>query len=458
MNRRSFLAASAAASTAPLVFADEPKQKPLRVGLIGCGWYGKCDLWRLLQVAPNAEIVSLCDVDSKMLEAAAEVAGQKQASKKKPRIYPDYRKMLAEKDLDVCMVETPDHWHALPAIAAMEAGMDVWVQKPISVDVMEGKAMLDAARRHQRVVQVVTQRRSTPHLVEARDKVIKEGKLGKIGLVEICCYYHMRNPTTAAVATETQAPDYLDYPMWSGPAPLRPYDAPPNQNFGGARVPHRGWWRAFMEYGNGIVGDMCIHMYDMVRWMLDLGWPTRVSSAGGIFVQKTAKSNITDTQTATFEHPEFDVVWQHRTYGSTPDKDYPWAAIFYGEKGTLKASVNKFEFFPSGQTKATISGTALMEEDKYPEDKTEKDLERHVASAIRRHWLDFLKAREDRSKPVSDIEQGHISSASCILANLSQKIGRTITWDPQKHECVGDAEVTKLLKRDYRKPWTHPAG
>ena len=445
MNRRSFLAASAAASATPLVFAAEPKEQKLRVGLIGCGWYGKCDLWRLLQVAPNAEIVSLCDVDKAMLADAAEVAGQKQASKKKPRIYPDYRKMLAEKDLDVCMVETPDHWHALPAIAAMEAGMDVWVQKPISVDVMEGKAMLDAARKHQRVVQVVTQRRSTPHLVEARDKVIKEGKLGKIGLVEICCYYHMRNNTNPP---DGQPPENLDYEMWTGPAPLRPYN----------RLVHPRSWRAFMEYGNGIVGDMCIHMYDMVRWMLDLGWPTRVSSAGGIFVQKTAKSNITDTQTATFEHPEFNVVWNHRTYGSTPDKDYPWAAIFYGEKGTLKASVNKFEFFPGGAAKPTISGEALFEEDKYPEDKTEKDLERHVASAIRRHWLDFLKAREGRSKPVSDIEQGHISSASCILANLSQKIGRTITWDPQKHECVGDAEATKLLKRPYRAPWTHPAG
>jgi predicted dehydrogenase len=457
MNRRQF-AATTAAVAAPMVFAQEARPKPLRVGLIGCGWYGKCDLWRLLQVAPNAEIVSLCDVDSKMLAEAAEMASQKQASKRKPRTFADYREMLKEKDCDVVMVETPDHWHALPAIAAMEAGADVWVQKPVGVDVMEGKAMLDAARKHKRVVQVVTQRRSTPHLIDAKEKVITAGKLGTIGHVEICCYYHMRNGTPAKDATETKVPEYLDYELWTGPAPLRPYDAPPNQKYGGARVPHQGWWRAFMEYGNGIVGDMCIHMYDMVRWMLDLGWPTRVSSAGGIYVQREAKSNITDTQSATFEHPKFNVIWTHRTYGDTPDKDYPWAAIFYGDKGTLKASVNKFEFFPRGQAKATISGTALFEEDKYPEDKTEKDLERHVASAIRRHWLDFLKARDDRSKPVADIEQGHISSASCILANISQKIGRTITWDSQKHECVGDAEATKLLKRNYRKPWTHPAG
>lgn len=444
MNRRQFAAASAALA-APMVFADEPKSKPLRVGLIGCGWYGKCDLWRLVQVAPQVEIVSLCDVDSKMLADAADIASQKQANKKKPRTYGDYREMLKEKDLDVVMVETPDHWHALPAIAAMEAGADVWVQKPVGVDVMEGKAMLDAARKHKKVVQVVTQRRSTPHLIEAREKVIKEGLLGTVGHVEICCYYEMRERSNPQ---DTDPPEHLNYELWTGPAPLRPYSP----------LVHPRKWRAFMEYGNGIVGDMCIHMYDMVRWMFDLGWPSKVSSAGGIYVDKKSKANITDTQTATFEHPTFNVVWTHRTYGSPPDKDYPWAAIIYGEKGTLKASVNKFEFFPKGSAKATVSGTALFEEDKYPEDKTEKDLERHVASAIRRHWLDFLKAREDRSKPVADIEQGHISSASCILANISQKIGRTITWDPMKHECVGDAEATKLLKRPYRKPWIHPAG
>jgi predicted dehydrogenase len=243
MNRRQFLAASAATAAIrpPLAAAD----KPLRVGLIGCGWYGKCDLFRLLQVAP-AEVVSLCDVDSKMLAEAAEQVSQRQQSKKKPRTYGDYRELLKEKDLDVVMVETPDHWHALPMIAACEAGMDVWVQKPISVDVLEGKAMLDAARKHNRVVQVVTQRRSTPHLVEAKKEFLDAGKLGKIGLVEIYCYYHMR---TRENPPDTAPPTNLDYEMWTGPAPLRPYN----------KLVHPRSWRAFMEYGNGIVGDMCIH-------------------------------------------------------------------------------------------------------------------------------------------------------------------------------------------------------
>jgi len=453
MNRRTFLATTALGLPgAPVLFAHQPAKK-LRVGLIGTGWYGKCSLLRLLQVAP-VEVVSLCDVDKKMLAEAADLITQRAKVDRKPRLYHDYREMLKEKDLDVCMVETPDHWHALPMIAACEAGMDVWVQKPVSVDVLEGKAMLDAARKHNRVVQVVTQRRSTPHLVEAREKVVKAGLLGTVGHVEVCCYYHMRandNPPPS------KPPEHFDYELWTGPAPLREYDAPPNPNAWNEPLPHRRWWRAFMEYGNGIVGDMCIHMLDMVRWMLDLGWPKRVSSHGGIYVQKAAKSNITDTQEATFDFGNLNVVWQHRTWGTAPDPDYPWAAFIYGDRGTLKASVNKYEFFPTNAKKPKLSGTALFEEDKYPEDATEKDLERHVASALRRHWLDFLKAREERGKPVADIEQGHISSASCILANVSQKLGRSLTWDPAKHRVVGDDEANKLLARPYRAPWKHPA-
>src|SRR5436190_4717112 len=225
MNRREFLKASAAGlalSTTRTSYATEfADQKPPRVGLIGTGWYGKIDLFRLIQVAP-VKVVSLCDVDKRMLASAADMVADRQASKKKPRTYHDYRDMLKEKDLDIVLVGTPDHWHALPMIAAVEAGADVYVQKPISVDIVEGQAMVAAARKHKRVVQVGTQRRSTPHLVECRDRVIKEKKLGTIGLVEVCCYYHMRANDNPDV---TKVPDYLDYEKWTGPVPLRPYDA-----------------------------------------------------------------------------------------------------------------------------------------------------------------------------------------------------------------------------------------
>ncbi len=432
-------AAAAAATRYAEAFADA---KAKRVGLIGAGWYGKADLLRLIQVAP-VDVVSLCDVDKKMLAEAAEIVSTRQVSKKNPRTYADYRDMLKEKDLDMVLIAPPDHWHALPMIDACQAGLDIYVQKPISVDVTEGQAMLAAARKNKRVVQVGTQRRSTPHLIEARDRVIREGLLGKIGHVEICCYYHMRrkgNPPDIA------PPDHLDYEAWTGPAPMRPYN----------ELVHPRSWRAFMEYGNGIVGDMCIHMLDMVRWMLDLGWPSTVSSDGGIYVEKGMKANISDTQTATFAFPEFDVVWQHRSWGTAPDPQYPWAATIYGEKGTLKAGVMSYDFIPVAKDGKAIHKDVTYEFEKYPEDKTEKDLERHVAPAIRGHMNNLLSCIESRARPVADIEQGYISTASCILANLSMELNRSLAWDPAKGEVKNDTEANRRLTRPYRKPWVHP--
>ncbi len=446
MNRREFLRVGAAAGIALSTFAPyvayAADQKPLRVGLIGCGWYGKADLFRLIQVAP-VEVVSLCDVDKKMLAEAAEMVAARQASKKSPRTYGDYREMLKEKDLDLVLIATPDHWHALPMIAAAEAGADMYCQKPISVDVAEGQAMLAAARKYKRVVQIGTQRRSTPHLIEARESVVKQGLLGKIALVEIYCYYHMRageNPP------DTAPPDYLDYEMWTGPAPMRPYN----------KLVHPRSWRAFMEYGNGIVGDMCVHMLDMVRWMMDLGWPARVSSSGGILVDKRSKANISDTQDATFDYGDLQVVWQHRTWGDPPSPRYPWGATFFGDKGTLEASVMGYSFTPAYKKEPAIKKDVVYELEQYPEDKTEKDLEKHVAPAIRGHMKDLLACLGTRGKPVADIEQGYISTASCILANLSMQLGRTLAWDPASQKIANDDEANKLLKRPYRQPWVHP--
>jgi predicted dehydrogenase len=442
MNRRRFLQTGAAALWfAGRGYGGEFQDRKPRVGLIGSGWYGKLDLFRLIQIAP-VEVVSLCDVDKRMLTEAAALVAQRQASKKTPRTYSDYRAMLKEKDLDIVLIATPDHWHALPMIAAVEAGADVYVQKPISIDVIEGQAMVAAAHKYKRVVQVGTQRRSTPHLIEARDTIVREGKLGKVGLVEIYCYYHMRareNPPDSA------PPDYLDYEMWTGPAPMRPYN----------RLVHPRGWRAFSEYGNGILGDMCIHMLDTVRWMLGLGWPRRISSSGGILVEKDSKANIPDTQTATFEFDDLTVIWQHRTWGQANDPKYPWGATLYGDKGTLKASVYSYDFTPTGQGQP-VHKDVTYELEQYPEDKTEKDLEQHVAPAVRGHMQDFLRAIQTRSRPVASIEEGHISTASCILANLSLKLGRALTWDAQRQRVVGDEEANRLLLRKYRAPWIHP--
>jgi predicted dehydrogenase len=450
MNRRDFLEASAVAGAtlaATNAGAQDQPARAQRVGLIGCGWYGKCDLLRLIQVAP-VEVTKLCDVDSRMLNEAAQFVATRQRNRQEPQKFADYREMLRARDLDIVLIGTPDHWHALPMIAAVEAGADVWVQKPISVDVVEGQAMVAAARRHNKVVQVGTQRRSTPHIMDAKERVVRAGLLGRVSHVEIYCYYHMRarqNPPDA------MPPANLNYEMWTGPAPMRPYNS----------LVHPRSWRAFMEYGNGIVGDMCIHMLDMVRWMLDIGWPRRISSAGGILVDRNSRANITDTQSATFDFGDRTVVWQHRSWGQHPDAglpqnaQYPWGATLYGDRGTLKVDVHKYDFTPIGQGER-IHRDVVMELDQFPEDRTERDLERHCAPAIRGQMRNFLECIRTRARPVADIEEGHISTTSCILANLSQQLGRTLTWDPERQRVVNDDEANRLLRRPYRQPWVHP--
>lgn len=375
VGRRRFLATSSAVLATGLLGADgaEVAAKPRRVGLIGAGWYGKSDLWRLVQVAP-VEIVALADPDRRMLE---------------------------------------------------------------------GEAILATARRLGRVVQVGTQRKSTPHLVEAKRRVIDEGLLGEVAHVDLCCYFQMRANGDPPVEP---VPEFLDYGMWTGPAPLRPYDG----------LPHRRWWRTFMEYGNGIVGDMGVHMLDTARWMLGLGWPRSVASWGGILVQHGGKSTIPDTQTAVFDYGPLQCVWQHRTWGVPPDPDYPWALFIHGDKGVLKASTMKAEFIPKGKGDP-IRFECVFEKERFPEDVTEKDIELNAAPATRRHMLDFLAAIDRRGRPVADIEDGHISSASCILANVALQLGRPVAYDPVSRTVPGDAEATALLARRYREPWTRPA-
>jgi predicted dehydrogenase len=444
MRRRHFLRTSGAAAAAGLAglhrMGEAFAEQRLRVGLIGTGWYGKSVLFRLVQVAP-VEIVSLCDVDRAMLDAAAEMAAARQASKAKPRTYGDYRKMLAERDLDLVIVSTPDHWHALPMIEAVKSGADVYVEKPISVDVVEGQAMLAAARKHGRVVQVNTQRRSTPHLIEARDQIVKSGRLGRVGHVEIYSYFRGRSGSPKTLPP----PATLDWELWSGPAPLLPYN----------EVVHPRGWRSFMAYGNGRVGDLCIHMLDMVRWMLDLGMPLRISSSGGQFQGKGGTIDITDTQTATFDYGDLQVVWEHRTWGPEPDKKYPWAATIYGEHGVLKASVFGYDFLPY-DGKDPVSRDVKLELDEYPEDRTEQELEKHVAPAIRAHLRNALECIKTRARPVADIEQGHISSSACILANVALELGRTLEWDQASGLVKGDDEANRMLRRPYRAPWVHP--
>lgn len=445
MKRREFLQAGVAGAAGlsalkSKLFAAET-QPALRVGLIGCGWYGKTDLLHLIQVEP-VEVVALCDVDSQLLAEAADLVAQRQASKKRPATYGDYRKLLADQKPDIVLIGTPDHWHCLPAVEACQAGVDVYVQKPISYDVVEGQAMVAAARKYQRTVQVGLQRRSTPHLLEARDRFIRGGKLGKIAYVDIHSYYGSPRdyPPTAP------PPDYLDWETYVGPAAWRDY----NPGI------HPRKWRACEQFSNGQTGDLCVHFFDAVRYFLELGWPRSISASGGTLM-RGPDSNIKlhDTQTALFDYGDVQVVWNQRNWGTKPDPDYPWGATLYGDKGTLKLSVRSYDFIPKGNG-SPEHGDFVDEQDRYPEDVQHKATELFAAPATRAHMRNFLAARRSGQRPVADIEQGHISSACCIMANLSMRLGRSLEWDSAAGRVVGDDEANRRLAREYRADWQHP--
>jgi predicted dehydrogenase len=450
MQRRDFLHAgallaagstAAVAATAKVRAADPaPNTKPLRVGLVGCGWYGKTDLFHLMQVAP-VEVVGLCDVDSAAREAAGALVAKRQPSGKAPPLFGDYRTLLSEAKPEIVLVATPDHWHCLPMIEACAAGADVYVQKPISFDVVEGRAMVAAARKHGRTVQVGLQRRSTPHLLDARDRFVTTGRLGKVAAVDIHSYYGTRD----AFPPAAPAPATLDWDMYCGPAPLVPYNP----------QIHPRSWRDCIEFSNGQTGDLCVHFFDTVRYFLGLSWPERISASGGVLVRDPASNvKLHDTQTALFDHGPVQITWTQRNWGENPDPDYPWGATLYGSKGTLRLSVTRWDYKPRDGGPAE-HGEFLDEREKYPEDVAHKETEAFAAPATRAHMKNFLAARTSGEKPVADIAEGHVSSAVCIMANLAMRLGRSLSLDADGH-VIDDDEANALLTRPYRAPWKHP--
>ena len=447
MHRRSFLSslavAGAAVSSGSRLFGQSANSVP-KVGLIGCGWFGGVDLRNLVQHG-GAHVASLCDVNARQL---ANLAGQvAEQQKDKPRTFADYREMLASTDHDIVIVATPDHWHALPAIAAMQAGADVFLEKPIGVDVIEGEALLAAARKYDRVAQINTQRRSNPAFEDAIEMYLQNGRLGHIGKVEGYSYLQNRRKDVFGPA---DVPGHLDYDAWTGPAPMIDYT--------GAHA--EGLWRLFMEYCTGTIGDLGVHTFDQVRWMLGLGWPDAITSTGGILVDRDATANITDTQNAVFHYPNLEVSWEHRSWGVSPIPQRhwtdQWGARFIGDGGTLNVWMLGYEFTPAdGGPK---EGFHMCSQSGDLDNVDFSQWFNAYNETEKRHMLNFLAAREDRgrTRPVADMEQGHISSACIELANLSLELGRTLSYDPASRTVPGDTEATARLARPYRDGYTHP--
>ncbi len=432
VSRRDFLRASAAglALSAPAVLgATKADNKRYRTALIGSGWWGT-NILREAVGSKQCQTVALCDVDEAQLDKC--LAEVDKLSGEKPKRYKDYRELLDKEKPEIVLVGTPDHWHPLVTIAAVKAGAHVYVEKPVGHTIHEGRAMVKAARAADRVVQVGTHRRVSPHNVSGM-KFLKDGKAGKIGMVRAFVHYAggAGQPTSDA-----EPPKTLDWDLWCGPAPLRPFNP----------ALHPRGFRQFLDYANGTLGDWGIHWMDQILWWAEEKYPRKVFSTGGRHIKKDS-TTAPDTQVASFEFESFTAVWEHRTYaGNQAEKTHPQQAVgcyFYGTEGTFHMGwLDGWTFYPSNTKKAVVHEDAKLNQ---PDSQN-----------IRELFADFLDAVKNNKRPACDIEVGHRSTNMSLLGMLSLKLGRGVQWDGDKEVIVGDAEANKLLRREYRKPWQYP--
>jgi len=445
VDRRTFLKTSVAAGLAvgfPGVTGAQ-RAKTYRTALIGSGWWGT-NILREAVASGRCKVVALVDVDRRQLAKCAEEVAKWTSDK--PKHYEDYREMLAREKCDIAIVATPDHWHALTTIAAVKAGAHVYVEKPIGHTVMEGRAMVNAARTAGRIVQVGTHRRISPHNVSGM-KFLQEGKAGKIGMVR-CFVLYGGGPETPKKNVEP--PQELNWDMWCGPGPLRPYCVQQNNPSRGGGIHPRGF-RQWLDYANGTLGDWGVHWLDQVLWVMERKWPRSVHSVGGrpiagepILTDEYQTTDAPDHQVATYEFDDLTVTWEHRRFAGNPaEKTESVGCFFYGTKGTFHLGWRQgWTFYPLGRGQKEIHAEPQLN---LPDNQNIKGL-----------WTDFLAAIETGKRAVCDIETIHYSTNMSLLGMLSYKLGRSIAWDGQRETCLGDPQANKLLRRAYRKPWQYP--
>lgn len=428
MNRRTFLKTGSAAGlgfSAISVVGASKVPPTYTTALIGSGWWGM-NILRYAIASGQSDVVALCDVDRRYLEPAAdEVEG---LTGSRPKTYGDYRELLSTEKPDIAIVATPDHWHPLIMIAAVESGAHVYVEKPIGHTINEGRAMVSAARKYGRVVQVGTHRRVSPHNVSGME-FLRSGKAGKIGMVR--AFVHSSGGPGSPTPDEP-VPEGLDWDMWCGPGPLRQFNP---------RIHPRGF-REFLDYANGRLGDWGIHWMDQILWWTEEKYPKRVSSTGGRFV-KQDNTDAPDTQIATFAFESFTASWEHRHYAGNRSEHSRIGCYFYGTEGVFHMGwLDGWTFFPRDTSKPAIH--------------VEPTLHGVDNENIRELWADFLRTIESGAKPVCDIEIGHRSTNMSLLGMLSFELGRSLEWDGENERVVGDEEANQLLSRDYRAPWVYP--
>jgi predicted dehydrogenase len=413
----------------------------IRLGMIGVGAFGTVNLKDFL-ANTDAEVVAICDVWKDNLEKAVALAGGK------ARPYHDYRQLLDDKNIDAVVISTPEHWHALMCIDACDAGKDVYVEKPASHHIRDGRLMVDAARRKNRVVQVGSQQRSGAHFQRAV-RYVQEGRLGDIYYAT--CWHHSPRPTPRPQVTGG-APPGLDWDLWLGPAAKMSYEEVMN-----------GGRSRFWEFYGGNLTEWGAHLADIVLWAMKVTGPETVVAAGGRFHRKDGE--LPDTLQVTYRYPNFLFhysILHHNSYGLNGDvgaaRFGSYGIQFHGTKGTLFIDRSGFRITPQ---------TTRQEEPNQPPPLPTTDSRQagfyytteilpEVSDSSQQHGphvRNFLDCVKSRKRPNADIEAGHTANKVCRLGNIAYRVGRLLRWDDAKEQVVGDAQANRLALGTYRSPF-----
>jgi len=405
----------------PLPRAAAASEK-VRVALIGSGGMGRGDLATFF-LNPEVDCPVVCDVDDKQLAEAVKLVKEKRDAT--PETVKDFRRVLERKDVDAVVVATPDHWHALPTVMACQAGKDVYVEKPLALTIAEGRAMIEAARRHNRVCQMGAQRLSSPTYAQAVD-FVKTGKLGKVGLVRAWAYLDWIRPIGSPA--DGPVPPGVDYDMWLGPAPDRLF----NSN----RFHFNFRW--FWDYAGGLMTDWGVHLIQVLLWAMGPEPPKSVMSSGGKYVLED-NSETPDTQITVYEFPSYTLVWEHKVGVGLGLYNRPWGMSFTGTEGTLVINDSGWEILREPTKDA-------LEPKKYPGGADPRPA--HV-----RNFLDCIKSRQ---QPIENLGVGHHVSTVAHLGNIALRTGHKVNWDTQAERVIDDPKADALVSVPYRKPWQLP--
>jgi predicted dehydrogenase len=420
-SRRSFLGSSAAAAFIPRAAQAAPSDR-IRVGVIGCGGISAGDIAAFLSHS-EVDIPVICDVDDARL--AITTGRVEKVRGKSPAAVKDFRRVVERKDVDVCLICTPDHWHALPTIAAFQAGKDVYVEKPLATSIGEGRAMRDAAVRYGRIAQMGTQWRSSDHYGEAVE-IVRSGKIGKVRQVR--CTAYLDWITDCGNPPDSPPPTGVDYDMWLGPAAARPF----NKN----RFHFNFRW--FWDYAGGLMTDWGVHLINVALWAMGPEWPKSVVSSGGKYALQD-NTETPDTQITVYDFPSYTLIWEHQVQcGLGPDRREHGVA-FTGTDATLIVDSKTWEVIAEPKKRTSVvemKKTGVVDE-----------------KVRAQHAGNFLDCVRSRKAPVENLDVGHHVSTVAHLGNLALRSKSRIEWDAATETVRGNADANALVTQRYRAPW-----